>query len=465
MHGFSLRWERVRPGHRIGLRLEASGDPFEQGGRHQRGQDGHDHEGGEEGVGNDAALEADVDDDQFHQSARVHQGADAEGVALGQAGGAGSQPAGASLAGDGRQHHQSGHQPEPGRIQEADPGVEAGVGEEQREQQGDGQRLDPGDQAVGDHAAGHGDAHHERPEHRVQPDAVGEPGTAGEQGEAEHELAIGEFPAALRASGPPGKEGTDQAQGDGDVGDAAEDVDERVGGVAVEAGQDQREEAPRGGVVDRAGAESDGSHGGAGEALEVDDPGQHGEGGDAHGGTEEDRGFEQGRAVGEQARVPVEEPAEQAAEDERRRHPGGRHGHRAGKPSADDVHAEFEPDHEHVGGQPELGDGEEDLHRLGREQPGGQVGPEEAEERGAEEDPGDHFGYDLRLAEGAREHADGLTDDEDHGDLAEELNGEVERTHRTTSRARERASRKQPLAISVMPCCYHDRPILWIFVA
>lgn len=73
--------------------------------------------------------------------------------------------------------------------------------------------------------------------------------------------------------------------------------------------------------------------------------------------------------------------------------------------------------------------------------------------------PGELSATTCGLAEGAGEHADGLADDEDHGDLAEKLDGKVERTHRGESRARAGLSRKQPLAISVMPCCYHAQPL------
>ena len=46
------------------------------------GDDRHDDQRGEEAVRDDAALEADVDDDQLHQAARIHQRADAERFAI-----------------------------------------------------------------------------------------------------------------------------------------------------------------------------------------------------------------------------------------------------------------------------------------------------------------------------------------------------------------------------------------------
>lgn len=87
------------------------------------------------------------------------------------------------------------------------------------------------------------------------------------------------------------EEGADEEEGEGDVADAAADVDEGVAPVVVEAGEDDGEQAPGGGVIECACAEGDGAHGGAGEAFEVDDACEHGEGGDAHGGAEEEGGF------------------------------------------------------------------------------------------------------------------------------------------------------------------------------
>ena len=65
----------------------ASDEPVEKRRGHERGHNRHDDESGEESFGNDAALQTDVDDDQLHQSARVHQRADAERFAIRNAGG------------------------------------------------------------------------------------------------------------------------------------------------------------------------------------------------------------------------------------------------------------------------------------------------------------------------------------------------------------------------------------------
>src|SRR6267154_819495 len=48
-------------------------DPFEQGRCHQRGHDGHQHHDGEQRRFDDPLLQADIENDELHHAARVHE--------------------------------------------------------------------------------------------------------------------------------------------------------------------------------------------------------------------------------------------------------------------------------------------------------------------------------------------------------------------------------------------------------
>ena len=135
----------------------------------------HDDQRGEEPFRDDTALKADVDDDQLHQTARIHQRADAERFAIRDAGGARGQPASHAFAQHRRHEHRAAHQPEETGIEQADFCVQARVGEEERKQQRHRERLDAPDEITNHHAAWHGGAHDERAEDRVQTDQIGEP--------------------------------------------------------------------------------------------------------------------------------------------------------------------------------------------------------------------------------------------------------------------------------------------------
>ena len=231
--------------------------------------------------------------------------------------------------------------------------------------------------------------------------------------------------------------GFDDEEGDSDEGDAAEDVADGVAIVVVEAGKDDGEEAPGGGVIDGTRAEGDGAHGGSGEFLELDDASQHGEGGDAHGGAEEEHGLHQVGFLGEQFGVMVEVVSEGGAEDEGGDHAGCGDCDGAFEAFADDVDTELHSDDEHVEGEAELGGGEkvglgvaDFLGGIPGEDGLLEVGSEPAEEGGAEEDACDHFGDDLGLAHSSCDGADHPAEEEDDGDLKEEMDGQVKVVHR-----------------------------------
>jgi hypothetical protein len=54
------------------VRVRVGVDPTHQRGCHERGRQRHDHHHGEESRRNNAQVQPDIEDDQFHQSARIY---------------------------------------------------------------------------------------------------------------------------------------------------------------------------------------------------------------------------------------------------------------------------------------------------------------------------------------------------------------------------------------------------------
>ena len=122
---FGLGNELVRP---------ASNEAVEQWRSHQRCDNRHDDKRGKKSFRNNPTLEADIDDDQLHQSARIHQRADAQRLAIWNAGGACGQSTRNAFAHHRRNQHRATHQPEEPGIQQANLRVQTRVGEEKRKQ-------------------------------------------------------------------------------------------------------------------------------------------------------------------------------------------------------------------------------------------------------------------------------------------------------------------------------------------
>ena len=94
-------------------------------------------------------------------------------------------------------------------------GVEAGVDEEQRHEQGRGQRLDDRAQAIGEPAAGYRHAQHEGAEDRVDADPVGEPGPGHQQHQHGAERPLRQLASRLDVAGQPSQVRPDQPEHDG----------------------------------------------------------------------------------------------------------------------------------------------------------------------------------------------------------------------------------------------------------
>ena len=276
-----------------GIVFVGADETVEDGGGHEGGDDGHEDEDGEETFGNESALEADVDDDEFHEAAGVHEQANAKGFTDGKACGARGESAGDAFAEDCGAEDKAADEPEEGRVKQADFRVEAGVGEEEGQKEGDGEGLDAGDEIAGHDAAGHGGAHDESAEDGVQADGVGDPCAEGHESESDDEAGFGEGFFMNEAAFEALKEGAKKTEGDSDISGTSADIEESMGPVVVEAREDDGEQAPCGSVVNGACADGHGAHGSSVQALKMDDAGEHWEGGDAERGTQEEHGFEE----------------------------------------------------------------------------------------------------------------------------------------------------------------------------
>ena len=117
---------------------------------HQRCHYRHDDEAGKKALGNDSALEPDINNDQFHQPPRVHERANAERLPVRNASGPGRQPAGSPLPNNRGGENSAADQPEKARVEQTNFSLKAGIGKVERQKQGNGQRLNPIANVAGD---------------------------------------------------------------------------------------------------------------------------------------------------------------------------------------------------------------------------------------------------------------------------------------------------------------------------
>jgi hypothetical protein len=87
----------------------APNQPLEQGRRHEGGNHSHDHQRREKSLGNHPALQANIDNDQLHQPARVHQRPYAKCLAIANSGHPRREPTANSFAENRRQQHRPAH--------------------------------------------------------------------------------------------------------------------------------------------------------------------------------------------------------------------------------------------------------------------------------------------------------------------------------------------------------------------
>ena len=192
------------------------------------------------------------------------------------------------------------------------------------------------------------------------------------------------------------------------VGDAAADRDHRERRVAGEARQHDRQHAPGGGVVERAGGERQRAERRPRQAALVDDARQHRERGDRHRRAHEQHRLEPAHAGREELAVAGEERRQHAAEKEGHDDARERHRERAAQPLAGSGStSNSRPIRNMYSDQADLAHREQDRHRLASGRRSACTsGQHQPEQRRSHQHAGDHLAHDLRLTDALREPAD-----------------------------------------------------------
>ena len=94
--------------------------------------------------------------------------------------------------------------------------------------------------------------------------------------------------------------------------------------------------------------------------------------------------------------------------------------HRTAERLPDEARVQMHPDHEHVERDADLAERREQAKRVRGEQHRLRGRREEAEQRRTEQDAGNHFANDLRLADARHQRPDGFAGNEDDGELKKE---------------------------------------------
>ena len=276
---------------------ERQGGCGDEGGDHR-----HDDEHHVDGLRQDAHLVADVEHDELHQPARVHEDAHGEAVLRRLARGLGGERAAHELAHDGRERDESAYGPQVRRVEQPDFGVQPRVDEEQRKQQRDGQVLDALYHHLPELGEGrHDDPGQERAEEGVYADELRDEGRPDddehEEGEHAlvHHLHVGIYGADAL------EEGLHHQQHDHHVGHGAQDGVEGADEAArLRDGDDGGQQAPRRDVARGRAGDGHGAEVRLGKLLLLHDACQYGECRDAHGNADEEReGEERGVPGGE----------------------------------------------------------------------------------------------------------------------------------------------------------------------
>ena len=165
----------------------------------------------------------------------------------------------------------------------------------------------------------------------------------------------------------------------------------------------QREQAPRGHVVDRGARHRQRSDRPSQHPPLGQDPREHGEGGHGHRDAHEEREGQVAHVGREQL---VDRQRDEEAEPERERDARVRDERRLADPVAQDLRVELHADEEEVEGEADLGGGGEERHDVRREEVVLGLRPDGAEQGRPEQDPGQHLAHHARLAEPRDQRAD-----------------------------------------------------------
>ena len=314
-----VRRTDVRPGD---LLLSRVVHPLDERGRRECGEESHQHHHREQRGGDHPEVEADVEHDQLHQAACVHQHAERGGLPPPEPGETRGDRAAAELPEARDADHEAAHPPGVERVEEPNLGPQPAVGEEQRQQEDDHQVLELVREDLGE-AVGLRDDRpdHKRTEERVDADDLG--GQAGEEQQHQRhgDEVLAEALLVRAASGQASEERPDERQHDADV---DERECRRPRGVAEASGahdrHDEGEDAPRGHVVHGRARDRDRAELRVQEATLDQDAGQDGKRRDAHGRAHEqgERAERHGRRRQTGIEVPREDGAEREGNDDAR---------------------------------------------------------------------------------------------------------------------------------------------------
>ena len=292
--------------------------------------------------------------------------------------------------------------------------------EEERKQQGCGDRLDLRLELARQETARRRRTKHESAEHRVDADEIGEPCASREQRKHGREHPGGQASTILSGCLEPDEHGTDGPEHSSDIEHRAGGRDDGQRAMPGEASEHNRQDHPRGRIVQRACRQRERAHGGPRDAPLVDDPREDRKRRDRQRGANEQDRVERLDFGCEESAAPHQKDGQCATESKRRGDAGDRD--RRGPPGMANhqLGTELQADAEHVEHDADLADDEQGVTRRGREHLRLQARCDPTEKRRAHEESRDHLCHDLRLADPGREIADRPAHEEYDGNLREE---------------------------------------------
>lgn len=400
-----------------------------RGSHHGGGQSHQDHHG-EEGRGDDSESQADVEHDQFHQAAGIHQDAERGGVAPIASGETRGDERAAEFTE--RRHADDGETEEPIRpaADEIDAGIHSGDGEEGGEQQDGDDIVEFVFEFAGNTAVvGDEGTEEKRSEDGVNADRFGGDGAEQHRDEEDGDGKFGILMAFAPANESQHQRSDEHEHGSQKENGAEGDV---VGGVQLgfRHADDQGEQAPGGHIVQCSATEGHHSEVSLSEFSILEDAGEDGKGGDGHGHSLKEGETREGDGGIREAGV--EPQGENASQDKREDNTGVRNGDRSAGLLAELESVEFQADEKHIEDDAELGDrlegGEDTAFGIGPS-PGDQevhgFGGDRTEDRWTKEDSRDDFTDDRRLPETAEDHGEQIAQGDDRCQCDEDVEDDI----------------------------------------
>jgi hypothetical protein len=412
-------------------------DDLEERRRDERRHERHDDHHREERGRDDAEIEPDVEHDQLHQPARVHEDSERRRLAPAKSGEARRDRAAAELADARDENHHAADDPRVQRVEEPDLRAKAAVGEEERQEQHDDQVFElVGEELREMILLRHDRAEDERAEERVDADDLGDPTRHQQEEQRTGDEILTEAFLVRAPRREPLDERTHAAQHEHDVGDREEGGPRAFRHVRHADERDHTgEDAPGGDVVDGGTRDRDRADLRSEQAPFDEDPRQHGKRGDAHRRAHEEREREEGDA--RRCELAVQVMGEPRTEGEGHDDAGVADRDRGVAASPQEARVELEADQEHEKDEAELAEQPEERHARRGKQRLRSLRGEPPEQRRSERDAGHDLRDDHRLADapGSEPYRTRRRDDQDR------LNDE-ERKGAVNQRSKHAAARR-----------------------